>query len=94
MIVNLHSVILHSNFFLLQQESDEAYDGHRSRPMGNPGDTRQIYPNTVNAFQIENGTESLRWTNWMDWSSCTKTCGFGISIRTRDCVTEDVRRSR
>ncbi|XP_064608756.1 thrombospondin type-1 domain-containing protein 4-like isoform X2 [Liolophura sinensis] len=61
--------------------------------MGKLGDTRKLYPSTVNAFQIQNGAESVRWTNWMEWSSCTKTCGFGISIRTRECVTKDVSRS-
>ena len=30
---------------------------------------------------------TARWGSWTEWSPCMKTCGTGVSLRSRKCLT-------
>ncbi len=46
--------------------------------IGEPGGT----------FPVSDSLSSSAWSRWSDWSSCSVTCGKGVSIRQRACQIE------
>lgn len=41
------------------------------------------YPNFITKFHL---SVDGGWTDYGDWSSCTKSCGIGEKVRTRTCT--------
>ena len=41
--------------------------------------------NLIFTLAGDDGGDDSQWGTWSSWSTCTKTCGGGNSMRTREC---------
>jgi len=54
--------------------------------MTRPSTSRRYVSNDVTAWSGVCDVVDGRWTDWTDWSLCSKSCDSGIRSRSRDCT--------
>ncbi|XP_062595551.1 uncharacterized protein LOC134256889 [Saccostrea cucullata] len=64
-----------------QRDCSNPPPSNAGKPCSGSSENRQACPRNDTALCPENGS----WSSWSEWSTCSKSCGEGISSRTRQC---------